>query len=655
VPNWTGPQLDYLSLFAQQFPSIQAASTEIISLTAQLRLPKGTEHFVSDVHGEYEALRHLLKNGSGSIRRLIDELFQDSLPASDRQHLATLIYYPRQKLPLMLRSVDDQEEWYRVTLLRLIKVARNISFKYPRATLEGFLREPFADLLEELLSEQEHIASRVEYYQSIVETIIGTASGDTFVVALAELIQQLAIARLHVIGDIFDRGPGAHLILDMLLDHHCVDIQWGNHDILWMGAAAGSEACIANVVRICLRYGGVDTLETGYGISLLPLASFALDAYADDPCTQFLPSQANDQELTNQERLLMARMHKAICIIQFKLEAQVVRRRPHYHMEDRLLLENIDQERGTVEINGVVYPLLDCHFPTLDPQQPYELTPGEKSVVDKLNLSFLHSRRLQKHVRFLFSRGSMYLVHNGNLLFHGCLPMKEDGSFLPFQAEGREFAGKEYMDRVDRLVRQGYFDTTDAEQKQYGMDATWYLWSGPQSPLFGKAKMATFERYLVDDPVAREERRNAYYDLRDNQAAVGKMLTEFGLDPEKGHIINGHVPVRVGRGESPVRAGGKLIVIDGGFAKAYHERTGIAGYTLVHNSWGLLLAAHQPFESSQQAIEHEVDIDSRTEILETNNVRIRVGDTDAGREIRRRIEDLNALLHAYRTGLIKEG
>jgi fructose-1,6-bisphosphatase III len=351
----------------------------------------------------------------------------------------------------------------------------------------------------------------------------------------------------------------------------------------------------------------------------------------------------------------MARMHKAICIIQFKLEAEIVRRRPHYHMQDRLLLHKIDRERGTVEIDGTAYPLLDGHFPTVDPRCPYDLAPGEQAVVDKLKLSFLNSGRLQKHVRFLFNKGSMYLVYNGNLLFHGCIPMAEDGSFLPFEAGGRQFAGKEFMDRVDRLARHGYFNTTDAEKKQYGLDAMWYLWSGPQSPLFGKQKMATFERYFVSDPAPREEKRNAYYDLRDDEAAVRHILAEFGLDPDRGHIINGHVPVRVGRGESPVRAGGKLIVIDGGFAKAYQRQTGIAGYTLVYNSYGLLLAAHQPFESSQRAIEQEVDIDSTTEILETNDVRIRVEDTDAGREIRRRVNDLNALLRAYRTGLIKEG
>jgi fructose-1,6-bisphosphatase-3 len=458
----------------------------------------------------------------------------------------------------------------------------------------------------------------------------------------------------HGIGDIYDRGPGAHLIVDMLMDYHSVDIQWGNHDILWMGAAAGSEACIANVIRICLRYGGVDTLETGYGISLLPLASFALDTYGDDPCERFLPNPANDLELTDHERKLMARMHKAITIIQLKLEGQIILRRPHYQMADRLLLDKIDQGRGTVRIKDRIHPLLDTRLPTVDPGQPYELTAREKTVVERLRLSFLNSGRLQGHVRFLFSRGSMYLVYNGNLLYHGCIPMKEDGSFLPFKVGDQEFAAKDFMDRVDRLARQGYFATDDPARKAYGMDAMWYLWSGAQSPLFGKEKMATFERYFLADPATHVEKRNAYYDLRDRPDTARKILAEFSIDPDAGHIINGHVPVKVRQGESPLKAGGKLIVIDGGFSKAYQQQTGIAGYTLVFNSYGLLLAAHQPFESTQKAIEEEKDIDSRTEILERNTVRIRVRDTDLGREIQQRIGELRALLDAYRAGLIRE-
>lgn len=648
------PHLDYLQLLAQQFPTIQGTSTAIIDLTAQLQLPKGTEHFVSDIHGEHEAFGHVLRNGSGSIRRRIDEILSDCLSEYERRNLATLIYYPRQKLPLILQTVDDEREWYGATLLRLIKVCRVASSKYPRTTVEGFLPVPFAAIIEELLFEQESVENRADFYHSIIESIISTGSAGAFVVALAELIQRLAIARLHVLGDIYDRGPGAHLIMDMLTDYHSVDIQWGNHDILWMGAAAGSEACIANVIRICLRYGNVDTLETGYGISLLPLASFALDTYKNDLCKQFLPNPSGDLELTDHERKLMAQMHKAITLIQLKLEGQIIVRRPHYQMEDRLLLDKIAYADGTVKIKDTVYPLLDAHFPTVDPEQPYDLTAREESVVRRLRLSFLNSGRLQKHVRFLFSRGSMYLVCNGNLLFHGCIPMKEDGSFLAFRVGDEEFAARDFMDRVDRLARQGYFATDDPDRKQYGMDAMWYLWSGAQSPLFGKEKMTTFERYLVADPATHVEKRNAYYNLRDRQDTTRKILKEFGIDPDGGHIINGHVPVKVRQGESPVKAGGKLIVIDGGFSKAYQQQTGIAGYTLVFNSYGLLLAAHQPFESTQKAIEEEKDIDSRTEILQRDSVRIRVRDTDLGREIQQRIEELKALLDAYRAGLIRE-
>jgi fructose-1,6-bisphosphatase-3 len=654
VSSTTTPQLDYLQLLSQQFPTIQDTSTAIVHLTAQLSLPKGTEHFVSDIHGEYEAFGHVLRNGSGSIRRRIDEILGDCLSKSERRNLATLIYYPRHKLPLILQTLDDKDDWYRTTLLRLVQVCRAVSSKYPRATVEGFLPQPFAAIIEELLFEQESIADRADYYRSIIDTIISTGSASALVVALAELIQRLAIARLHVIGDIFDRGPGAHLIMDLLTDYHSVDIQWGNHDILWMGAAAGSEACIANVIRICLRYGNVDTLETGYGISLLPLASFALDVYGDDPCEQFLPASSDDLELTDHERRLMAQLHKAITIIQLKLEGQIIARRPHYQMEDRLLLDKIDHAGGTVRVGDTVHPLVDTNFPTVDPGHPYELTAPEQGVVRRLRLSFLNSKRLQKHVRFLFSRGSLYLVHNRNLLFHGCIPMKEDGSFLPFKVGDQEFAARDFLDRLDRLARQGYFAADDPNRKQEGMDAMWYLWSGAQSPLFGKEKMATFERSFVADPATHMERRNAYYDLRDAQDTARKILAEFGVDPDAGHIINGHVPVKVRQGESPVKAGGKLIVIDGGFSKAYQGQTGIAGYTLVFNSYGLLLAAHQPFESTQAAIEEEKDLDSTTEILERNSGRIRIVDTDLGRDIQQHIQELDALLDAYRAGLIRE-
>ena len=649
------PTQHYLRLLAQRFPSIQAASTEIINLTAILNLPKGTEHFISDIHGEYEAFLHVLKNGSGAIRRKIDQIFGDTLPEQARRSLATLIYYPEQKVPLALRQVNDEAAWYRTTLFQLIQICRVVAAKYTRSKVRKALPADFAYVLEELLAEQEHLDSKQDYYQSIVETIISTGRARDFIVALSALIQQLVIDRLHVIGDIYDRGPGAHIILDRLMDYHAVDIQWGNHDIVWMGAAAGSEACMANVLRFSLRYANMETLEHGYAVSLLPLASFAVDTYGDDPCLQFVPKPAGNQQYTTEELRLMAQMHKAITIIQLKLEAQVILRRPHYQMEDRLLLDKIDYRRGTIRLDGMDYPLLDTNFPTIDPADPYALTDREQLVVDRLKLSFLTSDRLQRHVRFLYAHGSMYLVYNGNLLYHGCIAMNEDGSFMAFNVDGQAFAAKAFMDRAERLGRQAYFATGSPEQKQYGMDAMWYLWSGAQSPLYGKDKMATFERYFIADERTHAERKNAYYRFRDREDAARRILREFGLDPETAHIVNGHVPVKVRKGESPIKAEGKLLVIDGGFARAYQSQTGIAGYTLVYNSHGLVLASHDPFESTQKAIEEEKDIHSKTEILETHAGRIRVRDTDMGRQIQQQIDELRLLLEAYRVGEIKEG
>jgi len=648
-------QLNYLRLLAQQYPSMRAASTAIVDLTAQLNLPKGTEHFVSDIHGEYAAFRHVLKNGSGSIRRRIDELFGDTLSDEEKRTLATLIYYPDEKLPQILKSLEKPDEWYRKTLAQLLEISRDLAGKYPHAWVRDFLPDDLAGIIQDMLYEQVNIQDKSEYYRSIRETIIATDSARTVILALVELIQRLAIVRLHVIGDIFDRGPAADLIVDTLMDYHSVDVQWGNHDIVWMGAAAGSEACIANVIRIGLRYNNVETLEHGYAINLLPLASFAIDVYRDDPCEQFLPPPSEDDELTGDERNLVAKMHKAIAILQLKLEAQIILRRPHFHMEHRLLLHKVDFANGSICMDGVVYPLLDRHFPTVDPEHPYELTPREKALIERLRLSFTSSTRLQRHSRFLFSKGSMYLVHNGNLLFHGCIPMNEDGTFKAVQVDQQGLvSGKELMERFGRLARQGYFATDDPERKQEGMDTMWRLWSDAQSPLFGSEKMATFERYFIGDKATHVEKRNAYYNFRDKEEAARRILTEFGVSPDKGHIINGHVPVRVKRGESPVKANGKLLVIDGGFAKAYQGQTGIAGYTLVYNSWGLLLAAHPPFDSVQKVIDEETDLGSSTQILESNDVRIRIKDIDLGRTLQRQIDDLQTLLAAYRRGLIQE-
>ncbi len=652
--NGTERDLDYLKLLAQQYPSIHAASTEIINLTAILNLPKGTEHFLSDIHGEYEAFAHVLKNGSGSVRRKIDDVFSNTLLEREKKSLATLIYYPQRKLPLILKTVEDEEEWYRITFFRLVKICRVISSKYTRSKVRKALPKDFAYVLEELLHEQESLDNKLEYYQSIIDTIISTGRAKDFIIALSELTQRLIIDRLHIIGDVYDRGPGAHIIMDTLVQHHSVDFQWGNHDIVWMGAAAGSEACLANVIRICLRYSNMETLENGYAISMLPLASFAVDVYGDDPCQKFRPKLSGEEEYTENEIMLMARMHKAISIIQLKLEGQIIKRRSHYNMDERLLLDKVNLEKGTVCIDGKTYPLNDTNFPTLDPENPYALSEREEAVVERLKLSFMNSERLQEHVRFLYSKGSMYLVYNGNLLYHGCIPMHEDGSFMAFKVDNQEFAAREFMDRLERLARQGYFTTNDPELRQYGLDAIWYLWSGEQSPLFGKDKMATFERYFIDDKSTHTETKNAYYQLRDKPETARKILEAFGLDPKTAHIINGHVPVKVKKGESPIKAGGRLLVIDGGFSKAYQKQTGIAGYTLVSNSYGLLLVSHNPFESTQTAIEEETDIHSQMETLELHYSRIRVRDTDIGRDLKKSIADLEALLEAYRDGLIKE-
>ncbi|WP_153109202.1 fructose-1,6-bisphosphatase [Propionivibrio limicola] len=646
--------LKYLQLLAERYPSIQAASTAIINLSALLKLPKGTEHFLSDIHGEHEAFAHVLRNGAGSIWRKIEETFSNSMTKPERRNLATLIYYPEQKTPLMLQTVADADEWSRITLVRLVQLCRLLTAKYRRRTVRNFLPQHFAETIEELLYDQQGVEFKEAYYQNQIDTIVSTGSAQMLITALAELIQRLAVERLHIIGDIYDRGPGAHLILDTLTDYHQVDIQWGNHDILWMGAAAGSDACIANVIRFCLRYGNMETLENGYGISLLPLVSFVLDTYKDDPCELFTPKVPKDGNFTDQEVRLMAQMHKAMAIIQFKLESQLIKRRPHYRMDARLLLDKIDFARGVITLDGTEHPLLDTHFPTIDPAQPDALTEGEQTVMNKLMLSFTNSKKLQQHVRFLFSKGSLYLVHDGNLLFHGCIAMDDDGQFRGFDVDGQSFAGRHFLDRMDRLARQGYFATDNPEQKQYGMDAMWFLWCAPQSPLFGKEKMATFERYFIADKATHAEKRNPYYNLRDSEDSARKILAEFGLNPNTGHIINGHVPVKVFKGESPIKANGKLIVIDGGFSRAYQKETGIAGYTLISNSRGLLLAAHQPFESTQKAIFEEHDIDSETEIIHTYPHRMLVGDTDRGAKIKEQIEELHALLNAYREGMLKE-
>lgn len=653
----TALDLRYLRLLAKSFPTIAAASTEIINLEAILDLPKGTEHFLTDIHGEDQAFRHVLKNASGTIRRKVDEIFGTSMREEERQELCTLIYYPSEKLKLVRRKETNMNEWYQITLNRLVKVCQNVSSKYTRSKVNKALPKDFSYIIQELLHETEADPNKAAYFGQIIHTIISTERADAFIVALCNLIQRLAIDALHIVGDIYDRGPGAHIIMDTLCDYHNVDIQWGNHDLLWMGAYAGNEACMANVVRICLRYANLDTLEEGYGINLLPLATFAMETYADTPLEVFNPKiKFVSKYYTNKELRIISQMHKAISVMQWKIEASIIARNPEYHMEDRNLLHCIDFEKGTVRIEGVDYKMKDYDFPTVDPANPYELTEDEASIIRHMHSSFVGSEKLRRHIRCMLHHGSFYLARNNNLLFHASIPLNEDCTFKEVSVAGKSFHGRALLDRLDRLVQLACRKGGDEDPlKQYSVDFMWYLWCGPESPSFDKSRMATFERYLLTDKYPQREEKGWYYRLSDNEETCKMILREFGLDPNTGHIINGHVPVKIIKGEKPVKAGGKLLVIDGGFSKAYQPETGIAGYTLVFHSRGLQLVQHNPFESRQKAIEEGCDIISNTVLAEWGSKRLRVRDTDMGRELLIQVRDLHQLLYAYRRGLIREG
>ncbi len=646
----------YLKLLSKEFPSIVAASTEIINLQAILNLPKGTEHFMTDIHGEYESFNHVLRNGSGNIRRKIMEVYGDVLSEQDIKGLSTLIYYPEQKLEIIKKTQPNVHEWYKITIYRLVEICRKAAFKYTRMKVRKALPKDFAYIIEELMHKSPYEFDKEEYYTGIIETIINIGRADEFIIEMSKLIQRLVIDRLHIIGDIFDRGIGPDIVMDTLMNYHTVDIQWGNHDVLWMGAAAGNDACIATVLRICSRYSNLDTIEDGYGINLLPLATFALEFYKDDDCAAFKPRTKNVIDFTEKDLNLIAKMHKAIAIIQFKLEGEIIRRRPEYNMDDRLLLNFIDYENGTIELYGATYKLKNSYFSTIDPKDPYALTVEERELIEKLRSSFINCERLQKHIRFLYASGSLYLKYNDNLMYHGCIPMNEDGSFKTVHLIPGEppLSGKAYLDRLDVIVREGYFHANNPEAKQFGMDMIWYLWTGTDSPLFGKDKMTTFERYFIADKDSHVEKKNPYFKLENSEKICEVIFKEFGLNPECSHIINGHVPVKLGAGESPIRANGKLLVIDGGFSKAYQSTTGIAGYTLIYNSYGLILVSHDPFESTQKAIEEEKDIHSTTIVLEKEIERKRVRDTDEGAKIIAQIKDLEMLLEAYHSGVIKE-
>ncbi|WP_138202788.1 fructose-1,6-bisphosphatase [Haloimpatiens lingqiaonensis] len=646
-------ELRYLELLAKQYPSICAASTEIINLQAILNLPKGTEHFISDIHGEYESFIHVLKNASGVTKRKINDVFGNSLREKEKESLATLVYYPEQKLELIKKDETNLKDWYKITLYRLIELCREVCSKYTRSKVRKSLPQDFAYIIEELLHEGNKKVNKLEYYNGIIETIIDIDRADEFITAISKVIQKLVVDRLHIVGDIYDRGPGADIIMDKLMKHHSLDIQWGNHDILWMGAAAGSKCCIANVLRISLRYANLATIEDGYGINLLPLATFAMNQYEKDDCKGFKPKTL-DKLLTETDTILFSRMHKAISIIQFKLEGQLIKSHPEFLMDDRLLLDKIDIEKGTINLYGKNYKINDTNFPTVNWKDPYKLTKEEECLINKLTNSFVNSEKLERHIRFMYSKGSMYTVYNSNLLYHGCIPLNEDGSFKEVEIAHGKHKGKDLLDTLDRYAREAYFFKNDKKSKAYGMDILWYLWCGPDSPLFGKEKMTTFERYFIDDKSTHKEKKDSYYKYRDSEEICSYILKEFDLEPDSSHIINGHIPVKSKEGESPIKACGKLFVIDGGFCRAYQPQTGIAGYTLIYNSYGLLLTSHEPFESTQKAIKENKDILSSTIILEHVNSRKRVADTDIGNELKKQIKDLEMLLIAYRKGLIKE-
>lgn len=646
----------YLRLLSHDFPTISSVTTEIINLEAILHLPKPTEHFLADLHGENAAFQHVLRNASGNIKRKVKELFGNTLREQEIRDLCTLIYYPEQKLELVKEADNNISDFYQTTLNQLIAVCRRVSSKYTRSKVRKSLPEEFTYIIEELLHESTDDHNKQAYVNVIIQTIIGTKRAEQFIIALCRLIQRLSIDRLHILGDIFDRGPGAHLIMDTLETYHHWDIVWGNHDILWMGAASGNATCVASVLRLSLRYANMQTLEEGYGINMMSLATFAMEAYADDPCTVFMPKNEGTASKPRGEKSLrlIAQMHKAISIIQFKLEGQLYQKHPEWGMTHRCLLEHINLEEGTIEIKGAKYPLLDKNFPTLDPLHPYDLTPEEEQVVESLCHSFLISDHLQRHVQTLLSHGSMYGIYNGNLLFHASIPMENDGSLREVVVCGQSVRGRELMDRVELMARSAFDDGITAEERAEGRDYFWYLWCGTNSPLFDKSEMTTFERYFISDENTWVEAKGNYYTLRDQAHICDKLMDEFGVKGAHRHIINGHVPVRVGKGENPIKADGRLMVIDGGFAKAYHNTTGIAGYTLVYHSRGFQLVQHAPFTSTEEAILNGTDIRSTTQIVEMMGHREMVSDTDKGAELRGQINDLEKLLVAYRRGIIKE-
>ena len=644
----------YLNLLSNTYPTVADAASEIINLEAILNLPKGTEHFLADLHGEHEAFIHVLKNASGNIKRKVSEIFGNTIRETEKKELCTLIYYPEKKLELIKSVETDLDDWYHITIHQLVKVCREVSSKYTRSKVRKALPEEFGYIIEELLHERTDDQDKAAYVEVIVDTIISTGRADDFIIAICNVIHRLAIDQLHILGDIYDRGPGAHIILDTLRQYHSWDIQWGNHDMLWMGAAAGNDACICNVLRLSLRYANLATLEDGYGINLVPLATFALETYSDDPCAEFIPHLLKDAKMDDKTLQLTAKMHKAIAVIQFKQEAALFHSHPEWEMDDRCMLEAVNYAKGTCRIDGHEYVMKSCNFPTINPENPSAMTPEETLLMQKLHHSFRVSEKLRKHIRTILSHGCMYKICNQNLLFHASIPLNADGTLKDVNILGQEYKGKELMSYIGQLVRAAFQNDTPADLRQYAKDYFLYLWCGKDSPLFDKSKMATFERYFLEDKSTYKELKGCYFQLRDSAEICDYILDAFGIDGPNRHIINGHVPVHASKGENPIKAGGRLMVIDGGFSEAYHSETGIAGYTLVYHSRGFQLVQHEPFTSAQDSIIRGTDIKSTTQIVEMSTHRMLVADTDKGNELRTQIEDLKKLLYAYRHGIITE-
>ena len=639
--------LAYLKLLSREYPNIRAAASDIINLQAICGLPNGTEYFFSDLHGEHEAFIYLLRSSSGIIREKIRETFGHIISEEDEVRLANLIYYPEKMINQIKQANEYTEDWQKTAVYRLVQICREVSSKYTRSKVRKKMPKEFSGVIDELLYVDNTDDNKTEYYSELINTLIGVRVADSFIVVLCSLIRSLTIDNLHILGDIFDRGPRPDIILEELMHFHDVDIQWGNHDISWMGAATGNRACICNVLRMALGYNGFDVLEDGYGINLRPLSMFAERVYRDDPCTCFLPQILDKNIYDAVDPKLAAKMHKAIAVLQYKEEGQIIKRHPEYGMEERILLSAIRYDRGTVTIDGKEYPMRDMNFPTVDPADPLRLTDEEEELLHTLELSFRHNARLHEHVRFLYSNGSMYKCCNSNLLYHGCIPMTENREFDGLMVGGKMYRGKELMDFIDTQVKNAYFLPEDAPEKEACRDFMWYLWNGAKSPVFGKDKNRSFEHYFIEDPEVMRETMNPYYQLSEEEETCDMILKEFGLPTKGSHIINGHMPVKIKSGETPIRAGGKLFIIDGGLSKAYQERTGIAGYTLIFNSHHLALAEHKPFDPERERT-------PKVYIVEKMQKRITVADTDEGKELAGRIEDLKELLKAYRSGLLKE-